>query len=81
MAKVLAWVTIFLLLGFSAFLVARKQNGDCERVKTECSRKTGCHCQVNCDEEGRRLPPAGGRDECPSYCCEKKCKCHPPGCP
>lgn len=71
--------------GLLAFVLALKEHGpqhpDCKTVKTECSRKTGCKCMPNCDHEGRRLPPAGGRAECPSYCCEEKCKCHPAGCP
>jgi hypothetical protein len=54
---------------------------DCDHVKSTCNRKTGCKCQLRCDPEGRRLPPAGGVSECPSYCCEEKCECHAMGCP
>ena len=57
------------------------QHPDCKTIKTTCDRKKGCKCKPNCDEHGRRLPPAGGRAECPSYCCEEKCQCHPMGCP
>ena len=53
---------------------------DCEKLKTHCSRKSGCKCKLRCDENGQRLPPENGRDECPSYCCESKCDCHF-GCP
>jgi hypothetical protein len=60
-------------------LMAKPQ--DCDHVKETCNRKKGCKCQLRCDPEGRRLPPAGGVTECPSYCCEEKCECHAMGCP
>lgn len=64
-----------------SFLLPCTQSSDCEKVKTTCNRKKGCTCKLNCDHEGRRLPPAGGTAECPSHCCEEKCECHPMGCP
>lgn len=54
---------------------------DCHTVKETCNRKKGCKCKLNCDPEGKRLPPAGGKAECPSFCCEEKCECHEMGCP
>lgn len=57
------------------------QGADCHTVKETCNRKKGCKCKLNCNSEGKRLPPAGGTAECPSYCCEEKCECHEMGCP
>lgn len=57
------------------------QGIDCHKVKETCDRKKGCKCKLNCDSEGKRLPPSGGTAECPSFCCEEKCECHAMGCP
>jgi hypothetical protein len=66
---------------FTTTATKQHQGIDCHKVKETCNRKKGCKCKLNCDTEGRRLPPAGGPSECPSYCCEEKCECHAMGCP
>jgi hypothetical protein len=53
---------------------------DCDKVKESCTRKSGCKCERKCNENGDREPAQGGKAECPSYCCENRCKCHP-ACP
>jgi hypothetical protein len=86
--KRMVFITIILLMlltggAWAAFKLASKQHQgiDCHKVKETCDRKKGCKCKLNCDSEGKRLPPAGGLAECPSFCCEEKCECHAMGCP
>lgn len=86
--KRMTFITLVLLIllggaAFAAFRLSNKQHpgADCHTVKETCNRKKGCKCKLNCDQEGKRLPPAGGPAECPSYCCEEKCECHAMGCP
>jgi hypothetical protein len=85
----IASILLLILLAASIFALSKMTNKapechmkqDCDQVKTTCDRKKGCKCKLNCDPEGRRLPPAGGVSECPSFCCEEKCECHGMGCP
>lgn len=83
--RVIKVIIILAALLLSGWLVVggrvpKMQHVDCEKVKTSCSRKSGCKCKRECDSTGRRQPAQGGTQECPSFCCEDKCECHP-ACP
>lgn len=81
MRRAIGTLFIVAFLSISVGLMLWKpQNSDCDKIEKTCDRKSGCKCQRECDEYGRLLPAKGGRQECPSYCCEGKCKCHR-GCP
>ncbi len=81
-AKIVIMVVCLVTSGYLFTSKATKHHmQDCDHIKETCNRKKGCKCKLNCDSEGRRLPPAGGTSECPSYCCEQKCECHAMGCP
>jgi hypothetical protein len=87
-------VGIFVMLSLSYYIILNRfntraanhcdmvktQSIDCDKVKESCTRKTGCKCERHCRDDGTREPARGGVAECPSWCCEGRCACHPP-CP